>query len=86
MLAIVMAQVKQLVGIAMDFFEDPKNKHCWGQCSEDGECEGSARPVLVYSDGSPKMMNCGPEGMPFFYCDKAIEMDEKTGFRVEVQR
>ena len=69
----------------MDFFQNPKNKHCWGQCATDEECEGSAKPVLVFSDGRKGVMDCGDDGMPFFYCDKAIEMDEKTGFRVDVQ-
>lgn len=31
-------------------------------------------------------MDCGPDGMPFFYCDKAIAADENIGFRVEIQR
>lgn len=52
MLYIVITHVKHCMERAMDFFEDSENKHCWGQCSVDNECEGLAKPVLVFSDGS----------------------------------
>ncbi|BES72206.1 hypothetical protein RE428_32240 [Marinobacter nanhaiticus D15-8W] len=67
------------------FFKDSKNCHCWGDCNElSVGCEGPAKPVLVFSDGKPRIMDCGEDGMPFFYCNTAIERDRDNGFRVEI--
>lgn len=67
------------------FFNSAKNRFCWADCNEIGDgCEGSIKPVLVFSDGKDGLMNCGDDGMPFFYCSAAIESDQKTGYRVEI--
>lgn len=70
----------------MDFFDNPKNKKCWGGCGDADECQGSVKPVSVYSDSNPALFNTGTDGLPFFYCDEAIRADENRGFRVEVVR
>lgn len=67
------------------FFDNPKNRFCWADCNEIGDgCEGSIKPVLVFGDDKPGLMDCGEDGMPFFYCDTAIESDKRTGYRVEI--
>ena len=67
------------------FFNQPSNRYCWADCDNlhDG-CDGRPEPVLVFSDGKSKLMDCGEGGMPFFYCREAMQRDENTGYRVEI--
>lgn len=68
-----------------EFFKKPENRRCWGLCSSfPGACHGRVRPVTVFSDGSGSLMDTGKDGLPFFYCESAIDADREIGFRVEV--